>query len=57
VHPEHFAGLASITNHPIEAVSAEVKRVAKRGALQVATSPTGLIEAAVGSVLQAAMES
>ena len=32
--PERFAGLASIPNHPIEAAIAEVKRVAKRGALR-----------------------
>ena len=34
VHPERFAGLASIPNNPIEASIAEVKRVAKRGALR-----------------------
>jgi predicted TIM-barrel fold metal-dependent hydrolase len=33
-HPERFAGLASIPNHPIEAAIAEVERVAKRGALR-----------------------
>jgi uncharacterized protein len=33
-HPERFAGLASIPNHPIEAAIAEVKRVAKRGVLR-----------------------
>jgi predicted TIM-barrel fold metal-dependent hydrolase len=33
-HPERFAGLASIPNHPIEAAVAEVKRVAKRGGLR-----------------------
>ncbi len=34
VHPERFAGLASIPNNPIEAAIAEVKRVAKRGGLR-----------------------
>ena len=34
VHPERFAGLASIPNNPIEAAIDEVKRVAKRGALR-----------------------
>lgn len=41
-HPERFAGLASIPNHPIEAAIAEVERVAKRGALRgldIANSP------------------
>ena len=33
-HPERFAGLASIPNHPLEAAIAEVERVAKRGALR-----------------------
>jgi predicted TIM-barrel fold metal-dependent hydrolase len=33
-HPERFAGLASIPNHPIEAGIAEVERVANRGALR-----------------------
>ena len=33
-HPERFAGLASIPNHPIEAAIAEVERVAKRGVLR-----------------------
>ena len=42
VHPERFAGLASIPNHPIEAAIAEVKRVAARGVLRgldIANSP------------------
>ena len=30
-HPERFAGLAAIPNHPLEAAIAEVERVAKRG--------------------------
>ena len=34
VHPERFAGLASIPNNPIDAAIAEVKRVAKRGGLR-----------------------
>ena len=41
-HPERYAGLASIPNHPIEAAIAEVERVAKRGAvrgLDIANSP------------------
>jgi predicted TIM-barrel fold metal-dependent hydrolase len=41
-HPERFAGLASIPNHPIEAAIAEVKRVAARGVLRgfdIANSP------------------
>jgi predicted TIM-barrel fold metal-dependent hydrolase len=41
-HPERFAGLASIPNNPIDAAIAEVKRVAKRGAvrgLDIANSP------------------
>ena len=41
-HPERFAGLASIPNHPIEAAIAEVERVARRGAtrgLDIANSP------------------
>jgi predicted TIM-barrel fold metal-dependent hydrolase len=41
-HPERYAGLASIPNHPIEASIAEVERVAKRGAvrgLDIANSP------------------
>ncbi len=33
-HPERFAGLASIPNHPLEAAIAEVERVAKRGGLR-----------------------
>lgn len=33
-HPERFAGLASIPNHPIDAAIAEVRRVAKRGVLR-----------------------
>jgi predicted TIM-barrel fold metal-dependent hydrolase len=33
-HPERYAGLASIPNHPIDAAIAEVERVAKRGALR-----------------------
>jgi predicted TIM-barrel fold metal-dependent hydrolase len=33
-HPERFAGLGSIPNHPIEAAIAEVERVATRGALR-----------------------
>ncbi len=33
-HPDRYAGLASIPNHPIEAAIAEVERVAKRGALR-----------------------
>jgi len=32
-HPERFAGLAAIPNHPLEAAIAEVERVAKRGGL------------------------
>jgi predicted TIM-barrel fold metal-dependent hydrolase len=41
-HPERYAGLASIPNHPIEAAIAEVERVAKRGVvrgLDIANSP------------------
>ncbi|HUF94052.1 MAG TPA: amidohydrolase family protein [Candidatus Limnocylindria bacterium] len=41
-HPERFAGLASIPNHPLDAAIAEVERVAKRGAvrgLDIANSP------------------
>jgi predicted TIM-barrel fold metal-dependent hydrolase len=41
-HPERFAGLAAIPNHPLEAAIAEVERVAKRGAcrgLDIANSP------------------
>ena len=41
-HPERFAGLASIPNHPIDAAITEVERVAKRGAvrgLDIANSP------------------
>ncbi|HTY77363.1 MAG TPA: amidohydrolase family protein [Candidatus Bathyarchaeia archaeon] len=41
-HPERFAGLASIPNHPIDAAIAEVERVAKRGAVRgfdIANSP------------------
>lgn len=34
VHPERFAGLASIPNNPVEAAVAEVERVAKRGVLR-----------------------
>jgi len=33
-HPERFAGLGSIPNHPIDAAIAEVERVARRGALR-----------------------
>jgi len=33
-HPERYAGLASIPNHPLEAAVEEVERVAKRGALR-----------------------
>jgi len=33
-HPERFAGLASIPNHPLDAAIAEVERVAKRGVLR-----------------------
>jgi predicted TIM-barrel fold metal-dependent hydrolase len=33
-HPERFAGLASIPNHPLEAAIAEVKRVAARGVVR-----------------------
>lgn len=33
-HPDRFAGLACIPNHPIEAAIAEVERVAKRGVLR-----------------------
>jgi uncharacterized protein len=33
-HPERYAGLASIPNHPLEAAVAEVERVAKRGVLR-----------------------
>jgi len=33
-HPERYAGLASIPNHPVEAAIAEVERVAKRGVLR-----------------------
>ena len=41
-HPDRFAGLASIPNHPLEAAIAEVERVVKRGALRgldIANSP------------------
>jgi uncharacterized protein len=41
-HPERFAGLASIPNHPLDAAIAEVERVAKRGTvrgLDIANSP------------------
>lgn len=41
-HPERYAGLACIPNHPIEAAIAEVERVAKRGTLRgldIANSP------------------
>jgi uncharacterized protein len=41
-HPERFAGLASIPNHPIDAAITEVERVAKRGVvrgLDIANSP------------------
>ncbi|HEU5324152.1 MAG TPA: amidohydrolase family protein [Methylomirabilota bacterium] len=41
-HPERYAGLASIPNHPMEAALAEVERVAKRGGLRgldVANAP------------------
>ena len=41
-HPERFAGLASIPNHPIEAAIAEVERVAMRSVLRgldIANSP------------------
>ncbi|MDA0788771.1 MAG: amidohydrolase family protein [Proteobacteria bacterium] len=34
VHPERFAGIASIPNHDIKAAVAEVERVAKRGGLR-----------------------
>jgi predicted TIM-barrel fold metal-dependent hydrolase len=34
VHPERFAGLASIPNHPLEAAVTEVERVTKRGVLR-----------------------
>ena len=33
-HPERYAGLASIPNHPLEAAISEVERVVKRGALR-----------------------
>jgi predicted TIM-barrel fold metal-dependent hydrolase len=33
-HPERFAGLASIPNHPLDAAIAEVKRVAARGVVR-----------------------
>ncbi len=33
-HPERYAGLASIPNHPLEAAVAEVERVAKRGVVR-----------------------
>jgi predicted TIM-barrel fold metal-dependent hydrolase len=33
-HPDRYAGLASIPNHPLEAAIAEVERVAKRGVLR-----------------------
>ena len=33
-HPERFAGLASVPNHPLDAAIAEVERVAKRGVLR-----------------------
>ena len=33
-HPDRFAGLASIPNHPLEAAISEVERVVKRGALR-----------------------
>ncbi len=41
-HPERFAGLASIPNHPLDAAITEIERVAKRGALRgldIANSP------------------
>jgi predicted TIM-barrel fold metal-dependent hydrolase len=41
-HPERYAGLASIPNHPLDATIAEVERVAKRGVvrgLDIANSP------------------
>jgi predicted TIM-barrel fold metal-dependent hydrolase len=34
VHPQRFAGLASIPNHDVAAAAAEIERVAKRGALR-----------------------
>src|SRR5712664_4227540 len=42
VHPERFAGLASIPNNPLDAAITEIERVAKRGALRgldIANSP------------------
>ena len=33
-HPDRFAGLASIPNHPLDAAIAEVKRVAARGVVR-----------------------
>ena len=33
-HPDRYAGLASIPNHPLDAAIAEVQRVVKRGALR-----------------------
>jgi predicted TIM-barrel fold metal-dependent hydrolase len=33
-HPDRFAGLASIPNHPLDAAIAEVERVTKRGVLR-----------------------
>src|SRR5437762_104016 len=33
-HPDRYAGLASIPNHPVEAAVEEVKRVAKRGGVR-----------------------
>jgi predicted TIM-barrel fold metal-dependent hydrolase len=41
-HPDRYAGLASIPNHPLDAAITEVERVAKRGALRgldIANSP------------------
>src|SRR5712691_11122130 len=41
-HPDRYAGLASIPNHPLEAAIVEVERVAKRGSvrgLDIANSP------------------
>jgi predicted TIM-barrel fold metal-dependent hydrolase len=42
VHPERFAGLASIPNNPLDAAITEIERVAKRGSLRgldIANSP------------------
>ena len=38
-HPDRYAGLASIPNHPVEAAVEEVKRVAKRGGVREVILP------------------